>query len=686
MSPPTARACASSWYEHPMRIGALQCNLEGGPRQTMAVIDKWLKLGVNVEQLFHPCADSYSALFDERRHGRILRRYLAEAHRKGLRIILYLNVHIIGPRDAGRYKDWAQCRADGVYAKLYDDVYYACCMNSAWRDYYFKTLQSLARYDIDGIFLDGPVQIAAGCHCRYCQAKHQQWFGRPLGKKPGSVAFLQRTQREFLEENYRRFKAIKPEGIVYQNLPVARPSVSHNDIRQALTVNDIVGTEGGFMFYGPPKNNFLWRPGYEARLLEAIAPDKPRVIFMAADQKPWSWYQHTAAETALCMASIAANGATIWYGLHGATRLLKTAGGQAANKMLRFMKRHGAVYQGTRSAAKVALFYSYETEKAWNFPVAASDFYGAGGKAREGAGNPWEASFGFADLLTRAHLPYDLVSDLDLNTATLARYDSVILPSVGCMSAATVQTLREYVRRGGTLLATFNSSLHDEEGRLHRDFALADVLGVRSRGHVTNYHNFNYMVPTPGHRLFNGISAPYIPVPGEARDVVVRRGARVLARYLQPWPGRYAPRTKIGFPAITLNRYGKGHCLYMAGTAGEFFHHYAPLEYRQMFANILAEWVRSPVTLEGTRSPIEVTIRIQGERRIIHLVNHCSFDARPLDHIEPLHDLKLKLRISGPIRKARALALDKDLPVRKMPGGFSLRLPELREYEVIVVE
>lgn len=668
-----------------MRIGALQCNLEGGHKQTMAVMNKWLKLGVNVEQLLHPCADSYAALFDERRHGRILRRYLAAAHRKGLRIILYLNVHIIGPRDAGRYKDWAQCRADGTYKKLYDNVYYACCMNSAWRDYYFQALQSLARYDIDGIFLDGPVQIDAGCHCRYCQAKHQEWFGRPLGAKPAGVAFLQRTQREFLEENYRRFKAIKPEGIVYQNLPAARPAASHNDIRQALTVNDIVGTEGGFMFYGPPKNSFLWRPGYEARLLEAIAPDKPRAIFMAGDQKPWSWYQHTAAETALCMASIAANGATIWYGLHGATRLLKTSGGQAAGKMFRFLKRHEAVYQGTRSAAKVALFYSYETEKAWSLPVAASDFYGPGGKAREGIGNPWEASFGFADLLTRAHLPYDLVSDLDLSIAALARYDSVILPSVGCMSPTTADALRVYVRRGGTLLATFNSSLYDEKGRLHRDFALADVFGVRSRGHVTNYRNFNYMVPTLGHRLFNGISAPYIPVPGEARDVDVRRGALVLARYLRPWPGRYAPRTELGFPAITLNRYGKGHCLYMAGTAGEFYNNYAPLEYKQMLGNILAEWVRSPVKLEGERSPIEITVRSQGARRIIHLVNHCSFDTRPFERIERKRDLTLKLRIPGPTCKARALALGKTLAARKIPGGFNLYLPELREYEVIVV-
>ena len=58
---------------------------------------------------------------------------------------------------------------------------------------------------------------------------------------PASAAFLQRTQMEFLEETYRRFKAIKPEGIVYQNLPAARPFASHLDIRQALLILFVLG-------------------------------------------------------------------------------------------------------------------------------------------------------------------------------------------------------------------------------------------------------------------------------------------------------------------------------------------------------------------------------------------------------------------------------------------------------------
>jgi hypothetical protein len=667
-----------------MRIGALQCNFEGGEKQTLAVSDAWRRMGVNVEQVFHPCADSYSSLFDERLHGRILRRYLARARRNRMRVILYLNVHIIGPADAGRFREWGQCRDDGVYPKLYD-TYYACCLNGAWREVFFQRLESLADYDLDGIFLDGPVMIPGGCHCRACRAKHRAWFGRPLGAGPAGAEFIRRSQAEFLAETNRRFKRLKPAGIVYQNLPAARPAASHLDIGAALAVNDIVGTEGGFMFYGPPRNSFLWRPGFEARLLEALAPAKPRVIFMAADQKPWSWYPHTAAETTLAMASIAANGANIWYGLHGPMRLLRAPGGQAAGRMFRFMRRHEAVYTATRSAARLALLYSYTTEQAWSFPAPQSDFYGAGGAAPAQTGNPWEALNGFADCITRCQVPYDLVCDLNLSAETLARYDAVILASAGCLAPAALHLVRDFVRRGGALLATFNSSLYDERGRRRRDFGLSDVFGVKSLNRFTEYRNFNYLVPrSAGGALFADIAAPYWPAPEQALDVRARRGTTVLARFLQPWPGRYQPRLEPGFPALTLHRYGQGHCLYLAGTVGEFCAAYAPLEYRQLIANWLAANVRSPVVLEGPPAPVELTVRVRDARLVIHLVNHCSFSARPYERVEPMHDLVLRIRRPGAPGRVRALALGKTLPPRRTAGGYRVRLPLLREYEVIV--
>ena len=108
---------------------------------------------------------------------------------------------------------------------------------------------------------------------------------------------------EFLAESYRRFKQQKPDGVLYINLPIGHEHASYADLRKELPYNDLVGTEGGFMFYESPKQARLWKTSLAARHLEAVAPEKPRVIFMAGDQKPWSWYMHQPGETAFCIAS-----------------------------------------------------------------------------------------------------------------------------------------------------------------------------------------------------------------------------------------------------------------------------------------------------------------------------------------------------------------------------------------------
>ncbi len=54
----------------------------------------------------------------------------------------------------------------------------------------------------------------------------------------------------------------------------------------------------------------------------------------------------------------------------------------------------------------------------------------------------------------------------------------LILPNVNMMDDAEIEAIREWVRRGGKLLATGWTSLVDTRGRLRKDFGLGDVFGV----------------------------------------------------------------------------------------------------------------------------------------------------------------------------------------------------------------
>jgi len=348
------------WFERPMRIAALQCNFETGDNR--AVINKWLDMGFNTEQLFHPIGDDYSALYDPEKHHQILADYIADAHAKNLRIILYLNVHILGPTLAHNAPDWAQQNADGSIVKMYD-TYPAVCINSPWQDYFFEILTALTEFDLDGIFLDGPAVTKNGCHCPHCQTLFQEWMQRPYPDSESSFEFNSRTKDTFLNKAYQFWKSRKPESLMYMNLPVLHATPGFVNVKEALKYNDIIGTEGGFMFYMEPKKAFLWRPSFAAKLLEAIAPDKPRVIFMAGDQKPWSWYPHSPAETTLCTASCAANGAHIWWGIHGSTRLLDSATGDAARDFFQWQTQNEQYFEESQSLASVGVLFPYASEK-----------------------------------------------------------------------------------------------------------------------------------------------------------------------------------------------------------------------------------------------------------------------------------------------------------------------------------
>jgi hypothetical protein len=691
------------WYERPMRIAALQCNYEDG--NNLAVIGKWKARGFNVEQLFHPMADSYSALFDRDRHGEMLARYLERSHRAGIRVILYLNVHIIGPSEAHRRDEWAQRSRDGGWPLFYD-TYHPCCFTGSWRDHFFGVLDSLADVDVDGVFLDGPAMAAGGCWCPACRDAFARGHGSPLddADERERQAFYTGQRSEFLSLSYRRFKDLKPEAVFYINLPVTNPAASYTDIADALAYNDIVGSEGGFLFYGPARKAFLWKPGVRARLLEAIAPDRPRVIFMAADHKPWSWYPNTPVETRLCIASSTANGASIWWGLHGSTRLLATPGARAAGDLVRFLARHEEHCTAARSAARVAVLHSYDTERERGAAVEASDFYGTGAGAKQDAGSFTRSFEGFADALCRWSVPWDVVTDLDLTADRLAPYDLLVLPTCSCLSDGTVSAIRSFVERGGNLVATFDASRFDGRGVARAEPGLAEVLGIRTAGKITGYRDFNYFEVGPAvaprgiarlaTKLAAGLEIPLVPAPAFALEVEPLPGAAVLARYRAPMAGRYADLTPPASPAIVAHRFGRGTAVYVAGTFGEMLADFALPEHRRLARNFVDALSRREVCLEavpGRRDPInvEMVVRIPAarpDRLVVHLVNHAGVAPRPFEAVCVQEGLRLRLAPRLRAKKARALAAGKRLRIAADDRDATVTLPPLAEYEVIVLE
>ena len=61
-------------------------------------------------------------------------------------------------------------------------------------------------------------------------------------------------------------------------------------------------------------------------------------------------------------------------------------------------------------------------------------------------------------------------------------FKTLILPNVAALSDEQCRQLREFVDRGGSIVATYETSLYDEWGARRKDFGLADLFGVTFRG------------------------------------------------------------------------------------------------------------------------------------------------------------------------------------------------------------
>ena len=120
--------------------------------------------------------------------------------------------------------------------------------------------------------------------------------------------------------------------------------------------------------------------------------------------------------------------------------------------------------------ARVAMVYSQQT----------AHFYG-GAQARA---KVEDHALGYYHALIEARIPFEMAHDGLLDAAHIDQFKALILPNIAALSDAQCRQLREYVARGGAIVATHETSLYNERGVRRADFGLADLFGASYDGAV----------------------------------------------------------------------------------------------------------------------------------------------------------------------------------------------------------
>ncbi len=89
-----------------------------------------------------------------------------------------------------------------------------------------------------------------------------------------------------------------------------------------------------------------------------------------------------------------------------------------------------------------------------------------------------ETTQGMYEALLRGRFAFDYVHEDRLEPERLKKYRALLLPNVAMLSDRQCEQLRAYVRAGGSLMASFETSLYDENLKPRADFGLAELMGV----------------------------------------------------------------------------------------------------------------------------------------------------------------------------------------------------------------
>lgn len=648
----------------------------------------------------------------------LLREYLPLAHKHGVRLITYLNMHWFSVEFANAHPGWVQILASGAsYGQvfpLYGDGT-TMCINSPWRDWAFRLITEAAKTGVDGIFLDGPVVFPGCCYCESCQQlfraqtgadlpREEDW-SNPLWKK--FIAFREESMANFLRDARAALHTVNPEAVIYLNGGKWRNEVARSP-QKLEPYQDITGAEA--FFHPGPHAEDLRFTLMAAKFL--AAGKNPAMVFTHHALGAWHYIPLPPAEMELALAQTVAGGANPWFAIMNNS--LEHSQDEAVTgvaEVQKFLSQNAEIFENEKSCAKIALWASEQTSRY--YISERTEFYREGGsgveknliadlkkqpteidwKSRKHKSADWiDAEIeGWFRALSRSHLPFDIFWDAHILPEKLRTYDVVILPNVACISAIQKQTLKAFVAAGGTLVADFESGFYDETGEPVADAAWRQFLGIETieggfkPSVVEDYLRVKATTPlTKNLRRDQLLARPEFIL--KVRPVAESSTPMLV---LDPIGLSYKDLAgETDYPAAIFRQHRQGQVIYFPALQGEFYNRRKIVQHQILLENAARSGLKTaPLQLEAPATVhLEIRTPDQGQTLHLHLLNNTGDGQRPFNKIIPLFDVRIKIPAPPPTLGARSTWLDEELSYEIGADGFTVILPVLKLYDVVVVD
>ena len=349
---------------------------------------------------------------------------------------------------------------------------------------------------------------------------------------------------------------------------------------------------------------------------------------------------------------------------------------QPARDFYRWLAANEKHYFNRRSLCTVGLVWPQRTQ-VWHPKLLQST----------------EALQGFYYALLENRIPFDLVHDEDLTAERLSQYSVIALPNAALLPDSACDALRNFVSRGGSLVATFETSLYNEWGERRKDFGLSDILGASLNGGVEGPLHNSYLQIERSHPILAGFENTSL-LPGPLNRVRIKDVPNPVLTRVPPFPA-YPPEMVYRETANTdgasvVVREGKGRVVYFTDDVDSTFWRSWNPDLGRLLGNAVRWAGANSQSVEVSGAGLLDIFYWETEAGLaLHLLNYTSpaLLKGPARQISAVGSQEVRLRLPRGFRPAKVLLLSaqKDLPFRVIDSRIRFTVPQVGEYEVAAI-
>ncbi|HEX7158521.1 MAG TPA: alpha-amylase family protein [Edaphobacter sp.] len=623
------------------------------------------------------------------RHGKFLNNRdffgecVAAAKKRGMRVVARMSPDLNWPDALQAHPEWAMRNKDGSpQLSTEDPRLFKTCMFSSYMDDYMPAIirEVNSLYDVDCFYTNGwpPIGSLPECHCAVCAKL----------PPPNTTAYW-RAFNDRLFELWQRYDAIakekKPDSFFFANLG-GNVHASPNLARLGQLAAWFQGDNQGRTYEDPT----IWGVTLQGRAANAVndgsfAAGNVTAAYSTGSVR-WRNASKNPAEAKMWLNETLASGMVPYFhfigseGGFGEDRRWHKTG----RDYFQWTARHDAHLTPRRSIANIGVVMGQSTQLLYKGPAAA----GSRTTMRE-------TTHGIYDALLRGRFAFDLVHEERLTPEHLSKYRLLILPNIALLSDTQCQQLRDYVRAGGSLMATCETSLYDENLQPRPDFGLGDLLGISKTGEVvgTNGNAFYARIERQHPVLDNFADTNWLPgaqnrIPLKPIDNPVLTVVPGFVQY--PPELAYPPQSHTTEPALVLRETGNSRTAYFSGDIERTYWLTGHGDLLQLMHNTIRWLIRdeTPVHIQGD-GLIEAIAWETAPGYAIHLLNYTNPNAHHgwMQATYPLgaQTVSLKLPSGTRVKSVDLLRAEQTIPFHLEAQTLRFTIPRIEDYEVAAI-